>query len=846
MDAVGEIFRWLTEQSLAGVAAVVDGRIAFANARLAELLGYDPEELLGLPVEKLIAGADKAQVLGHIGAQAEGVAGDIHGAFRLLRKDQSTLPVEVYGNHGTFEGKPAAIGLFLDLSERKRLEAHARDADAKYRAIFENAVEGIYQSRLDGGFVRVNPAMAQIFGFASAPEFAQLSPGEAHQFYVEPDRWREFRALVAERGAITGFESQVRRRDGTVIWISENARAIRDDQKALQGFEGTVVEVTARKQAEEALRKSEERYALAALGANDALWDWDVPADRFYVSDRWAEMIGFQPSELGPRPADWMTRVHPDDRRRLLLQISEHFKGAVSHLEIEYRLQHRSGAFRWMLMRGVSVRGPGAKGEVVRVAGSQSDITARRAAEDKLRHDALHDALTGLPNRALFMDRLGQALARLRGRRGAGFSVLFIDLDRFKVVNDSLGHLAGDELLIATGKRLLRCVRPEDTVARLGGDEFTVLLEDVLDAAEAGRAAERIQRELSLPLVISGQEVVSTPSIGIAHGSADYRTAEEILRDADLAMYGAKSRGRAVHAEFDPAMHQSAVALLQLESELRRAVERKELTLRYQPVVALATGLIAGFEALVHWNHPLRGLMRPLEFVPLAEETGMVVQIGEWVLREACRQTREWQLKFPLTLLTVGVNLSARQFLNADVVDTVARALAESGLPPRSLRLELTESMLMDNAGKAARVLAELRALGVSLDLDDFGTGYSSLAYLHNFRLDTLKIDRSFVARGTEAGGNWEIVAAIVNLAHGLRLTLIAEGVETDAQLEELRRLGCEFGQGYLFGKPLEASDMEALLAAGGELRAERKPRLDPGAEVGPDAELDRLRVPST
>jgi EAL domain-containing protein (putative c-di-GMP-specific phosphodiesterase class I) len=285
-------------------------------------------------------------------------------------------------------------------------------------------------------------------------------------------------------------------------------------------------------------------------------------------------------------------------------------------------------------------------------------------------------------------------------------------------------------------------------------------------------------------------------------------------------MYRAKSRGRAGHAEFDPAMHKSAVALLQLESDLRRAVERGELTLRYQPVVSLQTGVIAGFEALVHWNHPQRGLLRPLEFVPLAEETGLVVQIGEWVLREACRQTREWQLKYPDAALTVGVNLSARQFLNVDVVGTVANALSDSGLPPRNLRLELTESMLMDNAQRAAQVLAELRGLGVSLDLDDFGTGYSSLAYLHNFRLDTLKIDRSFVARGIEAGGNWEIVSAIVSLARGLRLTLIAEGVETDAQLDQLRRMGCEYGQGYLFGRPLEAPDLEELLARGGELRA--------------------------
>jgi len=823
MDALGEIYRWVTEQSLAGVAAVVDGNIAFANARLAEMLGYSPEELIGLPAEKLIAEVDRYEVLRRVGEQADGSASEIRSAFRFRRKDGTSLPVEVYGNHGTFQGKPAAIGLFLDLTERKRLEARARAADEKYRAIFENAVEGIYQSGVDGAILRANPAMARIFGLQSQRELIDRPAEETHALYVEPDRWREFRKLVEEKGAIVGFESQVRRRDGSVIWISENARALRDRKGRLLGFEGTVVEITSRKEAEEALRKSEERYALAALGANDALWDWDVALDRLYVSDRWAEMIGLEPADIGTRPADWMARVHPDDRDRLLLQIGEHFKGQSQHVTGEYRLQHKNGEYRWMLMRGVSVRN--AAGEVVRLAGSQTDVTARKDAEEQLRHDALHDALTGLPNRALFMDRLGQALARLRGK-GDHFAVLFIDLDRFKVVNDSLGHTAGDELLVETSQRLQRCVRPEDTVARLGGDEFTVLL----DGGEATEFAAKIQRELSRPLVLFGQEIVSTPSIGIAHGRLHYESAEEILRDADLAMYRAKSRGRAGHAEFDPAMHKSAVAVLQLESDLRRAVERNELVLFYQPVVSLASGAIAGFEALVHWNHPLRGLMRPLEFVPLAEETGLVVSIGEWVLREACRQTREWQLRHS-PALTVGVNLSARQFLNEDVVDTVARALAASGLPPRTLRLELTESMLMDNAPKAALVLAELRALGVSLDLDDFGTGYSSLSYLHNFRLDTLKIDRSFVARGTEEHGSWEIVTAIVNLARGLRLTLIAEGVENDQQLEQLRRLGCEYGQGYLFGKPLAVAEMEAMLRAKHAVPA--------------PADLDRPRVPA-
>ncbi|HEY2028947.1 MAG TPA: EAL domain-containing protein, partial [Myxococcales bacterium] len=501
-------------------------------------------------------------------------------------------------------------------------------------------------------------------------------------------------------------------------------------------------ETAARKRAEDALQRSEERYALIARGSCDALWEWDLVSGRFEVSARWAEMLGLEQHQLGSRPEDWMARVHPDDRPRLWRRLEDHFKSQDEHFEVEYRLQHRSGGYRFMVLRGASLRNP--RGEVLRVAGSQTDVTERKHVEEQHRHEALHDPLTGLPNRTLFLDRLGQSLARLRGRSSAEFSMLFIDLDRFKVVNESLGHSAGDRLLVATAHRLTACVRPEDTVARLGGDEFSVLLENAADSSEAAR---RIHGELSAPIEIDGHEVAVTPSIGIVHGKPDYASADEILRDADLALYGAKSSGRGRHTVFHPAMHASAVAVLRLESELRHAVERGELLLKYQPVVSLMTGGIAGVEALVHWRHPRRGLLRPLEFVPLAEETGLVVDIGEWVLREACRQTREWQLKFQEPF-SVGVNLSARQFLTADVVQMVGRALAESGLPSRALRLELTESMLMENASRAALVLAELRALGVSLDLDDFGTGYSSLSYLHNFRLDTIKIDRSFIARG--------------------------------------------------------------------------------------------------
>jgi diguanylate cyclase (GGDEF)-like protein/PAS domain S-box-containing protein len=688
VEPLAELQAWLTGQSLAGTAAIVDGHVAFANARFEQLLGYGPGELQGIALADLIADGDRKDALPRLEA-----AGEIRAAFRALRKDGMPVQVELRGTHGTFQGHPATLILMLDVSEGKRSGRRASDRE---RPPYENAVEGVYQSDLDGHVVKCNAVMARIFGFKTPRELIDLGVEETHALYLRPDRWREFRRLVEEKDGITGFESQVRRRDGSVIWISENARTVRDGSGALVGFEGTVVE-----------------------------------------------------------------------------------------------------------------------------------ITARKRAETQLRHDALHDSLTGLPNRALFMDRLRQALARLRAK-GDQFALLVIDLDRFKVVNDSLGHRAGDQLLAETARRLQRCARPQDTVARLGGDEFALLY----DGSEALELADRLQKELSAPHTLAGQELVSTSSIGIAYGAPHYQSAEEILRDADLAMYRAKARGRAGHAEFDPAMHKKAVALLQLESDLRRALERRELVLHYQPVVSLETGAIAGFEALVHWKHPQRGLLRPLEFVPLAEETGLVVPIGEWVLREACRQTRDWQLRFSPSL-SVGVNISARQFLNSDVVGMVAAALRESNLPPRALRLELTESMLMDNAPVAAGVLDELRALGVSLDLDDFGTGYSSLSYLNDFRLDTLKIDRSFLA------GSWEIVTAIVNLARGLRLTLIAEGVENDAQLEQLRKLGCEYGQGYLFGRPLDAEAMEEIL------RTKGVAGLAPRSEAHLAQERGALGVPS-
>jgi diguanylate cyclase (GGDEF)-like protein len=447
----------------------------------------------------------------------------------------------------------------------------------------------------------------------------------------------------------------------------------------------------------------------------------------------------------------------------------------------------------------------------------------RKRAEDKLVHDASHDPLTGLPNRALFLDRLQRAVARGARHADYRFAVLFIDLDRFKVVNDSLGHGAGDSLIVQVGARLLASLRREDvlarpsadgdadidTLARLGGDEFTVLLDDIRDPSDAVRVAERIQAALGQPFVVDGHEVYASASIGIATSSTGYATPEEVLRDADLAMYRAKSLGKARSELFDQAMHVMAVKRLQLETDLRRALQQQEFVLHYQPIVALATGRTTGFEALVRWRRAGE-LVYPGEFIDVAEDTGLILFLGLWVLREACATLRRWHAEFPRAApLTMSVNVSARQFAQADFVPQVAQIVRETGVDARALRLEITESVTMGDAERTIQVLTSLREIGVRLSIDDFGTGYSSLSYLHRLPLDVLKIDRSFVAAMRPGSDGLQIVNTIMDLARNLGMDVVAEGTETAEQVAHLTSLGCDFGQGYYFSRPV---DEEAML----------------------------------
>jgi diguanylate cyclase (GGDEF)-like protein/PAS domain S-box-containing protein len=563
----------------------------------------------------------------------------------------------------------------------------------------------------------------------------------------------------------------------------------------------------------EALRESEERYALSARGANDGLWVWDLAADTVYYSDRWKEMLGFSESEISVSPEEWFSRVHPDDVAMLRANIDAHRHGATPSIEHEHRMRCKGGEYRWMLSRGVAVRDAAAG--ATRIAGSQTDITERKVAIDRLTHDAFHDALTGLPNRALFMDRLGRQMERMRRHPDHQFAVLFLDLDRFKVVNDSLGHGLGDLLLVSVAERLRTAMRATDTVARLGGDEFTILLE-IDHLADAVRTAERIQDDLRLPFRVGEQEIFTTASIGIALSVTGYERPEDVLRDADIAMYRAKSRGRGIHEVFDKTMHDRAVKLLTFETELRRSIERGELRVHYQPIVSLVSDKVMGFEALLRWQ---RGdeLIAADEIVPIAEETGLILPIGQWVLREALRQLAEWQERYPDNeSLHMHVNLSAKQFLQPYLLERIAAALAESGVDAERLHLEVTESVIIDNAEAAAELLEQLRATGVGISLDDFGTGYSSLSSLRQFPFDTLKIDRSFISTNGDRRRHEiddEIVRTISTLARILGMDVTVEGLESADQVQRMRALGIDYAQGFYFSPPVDAGSALAFLA---------------------------------
>ena len=554
-----------------------------------------------------------------------------------------------------------------------------------------------------------------------------------------------------------------------------------------------------------------ERYTLIASSSNDGIWDWDLKTNEVFFDERWKAIIGYEPQdEFTASMDEWLDRIHVEDLDLFKTEIEASLTGWTAAFKNEHRLQHHDGTYRWILSRGMAARHE--DGTVYRVAGSIIDITDSKGAEQQLLHNAFHDVLTGLPNRALFMDRLKRSLNRAKYRPDYLFAALFLDLDRFKVINDSLGHQVGDELLIGIARRLEKSMRPGDMIARLGGDEFAVIIDNLKNTDDAIQAADRLHQEMSIPYLLSGREVYASASIGVALSQSHYETAQDFLRAADTAMYHAKSRGRGCVELFDTEMHARALGQLQIETDLRRALQREELRIFYQPIVSTESRQVRGFEALVRWEHPEHGLLSPARFMPVAEETGLVIPIDQWVLRDSCRQLRAWQQEFPMNpLLSVSVNLSGKQFAHPDLCDKIRAILDETGIIPLSIKLEITESSLVENPDAATQILRQLKELGVRISLDDFGTGYSSLSYLHRFPIDVLKIDRSFVNR-MSVSKNSEIVRTIITLAINLGMEVIAEGVETEAQVAQLTGMRCDYMQGYLFAQPMRADDVHELL----------------------------------
>ena len=704
------------------------------------------------------------------------------------------------------------VATFTDVTGRKDAEAARMDSEERFRAVVEDQIDLICRFKPNGNITFVNNSFARFINVSPADtidlNFLSLFSGSDREFI------RSFLTAFSPESPVNTFERQVQPPGGDLRWHQWACRAFFNEKGRIVEFQAVGRDITERREAEEALRESEERYALAARGANDGLWDWNLVSNRLYYSPRWKSMLGYHEEEVGDTIDEWFNRIHPNDLPTVKRAIKSHLEGKTPYLESEHRIAYRDGTFRWVLCRGMAVHDE--RGELARMSGSITDITKRKAVERELERAALYDSLTGLPNRALFMDRLALSYGRGKRRHETQFAVLYVDLDRFKKVNDSLGHHLGDQLLREVARRFERCVREGDTVARWGGDEFTVLLDEIIEPGDATHIADRLMEELAAPFQLQDAEFFITASIGIAMSATGYDHPQDLLRDADTAMYQAKDKGKNQYILFDKTMHDKVIESLRIESGLRGAILRNEFKIQYQPIVDLFTGSICGFEALVRWNHPEKGLYPPDRFIPLAEDTGLIIPIGDWVLKDACGQMAKWEQKISdHERLFLSVNISAKQLLHPQFVDNIQNLLQQTGLDASRLCLEVTESVILGPLDSVYTIIERLKSLGIQLFLDDFGTAYSSLSYLHRLPIDALKIDRSFVMNMDDATESREIVRTILALAKTLNIAVIAEGVENERHRDLLRGLECPLAQGFYFYTPMNPDEIDPLIPAG-------------------------------
>ena len=674
-----------------------------------------------------------------------------------------------------------------------------------FRSVFEHAGVGMAFTGLDDRYIRVNRKFADMLGY-TVEEMCRLGPVDVGN-KEQPPAWPERKkALLSGASREVTAEKQYIRKDGSSVWVSVVTSVISDDNGKAQHFISVVQDISARRAAELALRESEEKFRQLADNIPEIFWITDSRQRKLhYLSPGFETLTGMRLAEVLRRPRSWLKVVHAEDRERVRLAR----KGLPqAEYNVEYRIVLADGAVRWVHDQAFPVRD--ANGNVYRIAGIGADVTHRKEAEEKLVYLAHYDGLTGLPNRVLFLDRLQQTLAQA-GRRATLAAVMFLDLDRFKVVNDTLGHAVGDDLLRQVAQRLSACTRLGDTVARFSGDEFVLIVNDLQGSEDARHIAQKVLLAIGEPFRAGGHEVFVSTSIGISMYPSDSEDEQALLKNADTAMYRAKESGRNNFQFYTREMNARAMYRLNLENSLRHALERGEFRLHYQPKACLHTGRITGVEALLRWERPEHGLVPPAEFVPLLEDTGLIVPVGEWVLSEACRQVEAWRTggRDPVS---IAINISARQFASRNLGETIKRVLDEHGADPRLIELELTESLLMVNTEEAVRTLKYLKSLGLRLSIDDFGTGYSSLSYLKRFPIDALKIDRSFIDEITTDEDDATITRAVIGMAHNLGLKVVAEGVETEAQLSFLSANGCDEAQGYYFARPQPAAELAQWL----------------------------------
>ena len=787
----------------------LQGNYISINHAAERVFGYTSEEALGMNMTAIAAPGQVKLMRRKLASKRGGAATQTSYDLDCITKDDRRITLEINSRTIMKEGVPVAVqGIARDVTERKRADEALRESETKFRTLAETASDAIITIDENGTMYFVNAGTEKIFGYKAKEMLGR------NLSILIPERFRE--------AHVAGIARFLKTRKRNIPWKSVELPGLHKkgheielelsfaeyNKEGRRFFTSVIRDVTERKRSQEALKESESRFRELFENANDLIYTHDLEGN-FTSLNRAGELItGYSRAEaMERRISDVVAPEYIDYAQRMTM------RKLNGELPSSYELEVIAKDGRRVMLE-LSTRLIYQNDQPVGVQGIGRDITSRRHAEDQLLHNALHDSLTDLPNRTEFMRHLHGAVELSAADPNRKFAVLFLDLDRFKIINDSLGHIIGDKLLIGIAKRLRTCVRPGDVVARLGGDEFTVLLNAVSGPEEATMVADRLQRNLSSPFKFGNYEVFTSASIGIIVSDDIPREPEDFLRDADTAMYRAKETGKARCEVFDREMHVQNMNLLQVETDLRRALERREFEVYYQPIVPLETGRIAEFEALIRWNHPTDGQILPTEFIAVAEETGMIVPIGRWILEEACRQTKIWQDQFPRANgLSISVNLSAKQLMHPALRSQVEDILRSTGLDPAFLKLEVTESTVIERSETALTVLSQLKALGLSFSTDDFGTGYSSLSYLHRFPFGRLKIDRSFVDKMEHDPKSEAIVRTILLLGQNLNMEVVAEGIETDRQLELLRMLGCRYGQGFLFSKPVDAATAEELLS---------------------------------